>query len=57
MIFKHYATDEEIELEVVITSMKNETICKNKKTGELVVVYKDEKERYAIKGTSFLKIN
>lgn len=57
MKFKHYATGEIIEIEVLIMSLTNETICKNKATGEMVVVYKNKDEKYQIKKTSFFKVD
>jgi len=56
MKFKHYATDEIIEVEVVVVSLQNETIVEDLETGKLMIVWKNKDRKYQIKGTSFLKV-
>ena len=57
MKFKHHATDEIIELEVLTMSTTNETVCKNKETGEILIVFKNKDGKYQIKKTSFIRID
>jgi len=56
MKFKHYATDEIIEVKIIIPSAKHETIVVDIKTGKMHAVAKDNHGRWCIKGTSFIKI-
>jgi len=56
MKFKHYATDEIIEVKVIIPSTKHETIVEDIKTGKMHAVAKDREGRWHIKGTSFIKL-
>jgi len=56
MKFKHYATDEIIEVKVVVVSLQNETIVEDLETGKLMIVWKNKDRKYQIKGTSFLKV-
>lgn len=53
MKFKHYATEEIVEVKVIINTM-NETIVEDLKTGKLMVVKKNKNGDYQIKKTSFL---
>lgn len=55
MRFKHYATDEIIEVKILVTTT-SETIIEMP-DGKMAVVAKDPKNRYQIKGTSFFKID
>ena len=57
MKFKHYATDEIIEVKVVVVSLHNETIVEDLKTGKLAVVHKNSDGKYQIKGTSFFRVD
>ena len=56
MFFKHYATDEIIEVKTIVNTSK-EIIVEKIDGGDMFVVFKNKKhERYQVKGTSFLKI-
>ena len=57
MKFKHYATDEIIEVKIVVVSLHDETVVEDLKTGKLMVVFKNKDEKYQIKGTSFLRVD
>lgn len=55
MFFKHYATDEILQVEIVTKASTGEIVVRNSR-GKFMVCYKNDDGKYQIRRTSFFRI-